>query len=187
MNRFFCLIIIILSFSMADQKYKEPQFALIEKTDNIEIRQYNECVVAKTSIPLNDTEEDNNMFMVLASYIFGENEKKQNIPMTAPVTTFKNNNSYDMIFYMLDADNIEDLPMPSGQDIVFEKLNLGKCAVVNFSWFTNKSKIEKYKLILEKFIEENKYEKLSPFMVNRYDPPWRLPFLRRNEILVQIK
>ena len=24
-------------------------------------------------------------------------------------------------------------------------------------------------------------------MVNRYDPPWRLPFLRRNEILVQIK
>ena len=41
--------------------------------------------------------------------------------------------------------------------------------------------------MLEKFIKENKYEQISPFMVNRYDPPWRLPFLRRNEILVQIK
>ena len=39
---------------------------------------------------------------------------------------------------------------PSGQDIVFEKFNLGKCAVINFSWFTNESKIEKYKTMLEK-------------------------------------
>ena len=62
--------------------------------------------------------------MVLASYIFGENENKQKIPMTAPVTTFKTENSYDMIFYMLDADDIEDLPKPSGQEIVFEKFNL---------------------------------------------------------------
>ena len=186
-NRIFCLLIIILSLAMAEQKYKEPQFSLIEKMDNIEIRQYNEYVIAKTSIPLNNDKEENNMFMVLASYIFGENENKQNIPMTAPVTTFKTENSYDMIFYMLDVDDIEDLPKPSGQDIVFEKFNLGKCAAISFSWFTNESKIEKYKTMLEKFIKENKYEQISPFMVNRYDPPWRLPFLRRNEILVQIK
>ena len=189
MNKIINLIIVILSITMAMayEKYKEPQFTLIEKKDNIEIRQYSEYVIAKTSISLDNSEEDNNMFMVLASYIFGKNEENKNIPMTAPVTTFENNESYDMLFYMLDVKNIEELPKPSGQDIVFEKINLGKCAVVGFSWFTNESKIKKYKTILEKFIEENKYKKISPFMINRYDPPWKLPFLRRNEILVQIK
>ena len=58
MNRIFYLLIIILSLAMAEQKYKEPQFSLIEKMDNIEIRQYNEYVIAKTSIPLNKDKEE---------------------------------------------------------------------------------------------------------------------------------
>ena len=58
---------------------------MIDKKDNIELRQYDEYVIARTSIPISQSEEDNNMFRVLASYIFGRNEKNQSIPMTAPV------------------------------------------------------------------------------------------------------
>ena len=183
------IILIIFFFNMliANEKYKEPSFSLIDKENNIELRQYDEYVIARTSIPVNQSEEDNNMFRVLASYIFGRNEKNQSIPMTAPVTTYKNNDTYDMIFYMLDVNNIQELPNPSGQNISLENFNLGKCAVISFSWFASKNKINKYTEKLKKYINDNGYTVDSPFMVNRYDPPWTLPFLRRNEILVKIK
>ena len=92
-----------------------------------------------------------------------------------------------MIFYMLDVDNIQELPNPSGQNISLEKFNLDKCAVIGFSWFASKNKINKYTEKLKKYVKDNGYAIDSPFMVNRYDPPWTLPFLRRNEILVKIK
>ena len=181
------LIIIILFSSMlfSSDKYKEPSYALLEKDNNIEIREYGSYIVARTSINVNDVEE-NNMFRTLASYIFGSNEKNQSIPMTAPVTTLETNDTYEMLFYMLESDHIEDLPNPSNQNITFEKFNLGKCAVISFSWFVNEKKIKKYQNELNKFLTSNGYRPTSPFMVNRYDPPWKLPFMRRNEILVKI-
>ena len=50
--------------------YKEPQYNLIKKDGKIEIRQYSEYVIAKTSINQGDLEENNNMFRTLAGYIF---------------------------------------------------------------------------------------------------------------------
>ena len=53
--------------------------------------------------------------------------------------------------------------------------------------FINDRKINKYQNKLKKFLKDNGYIQKSPFMVNRYDPPWKLPFMRRNEVLVQIQ
>ena len=180
------LLIILINFILlSEDKYKEPTYELLSKDHNIEIRQYGEYIVTKTSVSLAD-KHDNNMFRTLASYIFGGNKKNQSISMTAPVTTYENSNSYNMIFYMLDSDNIDDLPQPNGQDIQFESFNLGKCAVLSFSWFTTESRINYYTKKLENYLNNNNLTQSSSFMVNRYDPPWRLPFMRRNEILVKI-
>lgn len=179
------LIILVNCMLLSEDKYKEPSYELLSKNGNIEIRQYGEYVVAKTSVNCVD-KHDNNMFRTLASYIFGGNKKNQSIPMTAPVTTYENSDSYNMIFYMLDADNINDMPEPNGQDILFESFSLGKCVVISFSWFTNQSRIDSYTKQLKKYLEKNNLIPSSSYMVNRYDPPWRLPFMRRNEIIVQI-
>ena len=40
---------IFISMAMSDT-YKEPQFTLINKVDNIEVRQYDKYVIARTSI-----------------------------------------------------------------------------------------------------------------------------------------
>ena len=181
------LIIIILFSSMlfSSDKYKEPSYALLVQDNNIEIREYGSYIVARTSINVNDVEE-NNMFRTLASYIFGNNAESKSIPMTAPVTTYQNNKDYHMLFYMLEAESIEDMPKTNGQSIDFETFTLGKCAVISFSWFTTDSRIDYYTKALSQYLNENNIVTSSPFMVNRYDPPWRLPFLRRNEILVKI-
>ena len=51
--------------------YKEPNFTVISKYDNIEIRQYDKYVIAKTSIPKKNSSLDDNMFSVLSCYIVG--------------------------------------------------------------------------------------------------------------------
>ena len=172
---------------VSEQFYKEPSFDILKKSKNIEVRIYKENIIAKTSVPIEDDKIDNSMFRTLASYIFGENEKGQRIPMTAPVTTIKNEETYDMIFYMLNVENIEDLPSPTNPNIEFEKLNLGKCVSISFSWLTNDFRVKYYKKQLKKYIKDNGYTAISPFMLNRYDNPWTLPWNRRNEVLVKIK
>ena len=183
----FTILIFFFTMLISENIYKEPSFTLLEKSNNIEIRQYNEYIVARTAVPLSERTSENNMFRVLASYIFGKNQKQQQIPMTAPVTTFKNNESYDMLFYMLNTDDIENLPKPINQNISFEKINLDKCVSISFSWFTNDFKIKQYERKLKRFLKNNGYTQISPFMLNRYDSPWTFPWNRRNEILVKIK
>jgi len=179
------LLIILFSMIVSEETYKEPKYDLINKNGNIEIRQYGEYVVARTFVGSIE-KHDNNMFRTLASYIFGGNERNQSIPMTAPVTTYEDSDTYNMLFYMLDAKKIDDMPVPKGQNILFENFNLGKCAVISFSWFTSESRINSHTEQLKKYLDDNNLTANSSFMVNRYDPPWRLPFMRRNEILVQI-
>ena len=165
----------------------EPDYTLLKKNRNIEIRQYGEYIVAKTTVSLNNgIELENNMFRTLASYIFGNNEKEESIAMTAPVTTYTDEQSQHMIFYMLDAENANELPNPNGQSIEFEEFYLGKCVVISFSWFTTQGRIDYYTNQLKKYISDNQLKVKPTYMLNRYDPPWKLPFLRRNEILVQI-
>ena len=167
------------------EKVKEPTYKVIKKEGDIEIREYGTYVVAKTSIS-KDINSDNSMFRTLASYIFGGNKKSESIPMTAPVTTFSDDSNYNMLFYMLDVDEINQLPEHNGQNIIFERFELGKCAVISFSWSTSDSRIEYFSSELSNFIEKNNLKTKSPYMVNRYDPPWRLSFLRRNEIIIRL-
>ena len=94
---------ILTTMLLSENIYKEPNYTLLHKKKNIEIRQYSEYIVAKTTVSLNNGRElENSMFRTLASYIFGRNQNSQNIPMTAPVTTFKDDDAYNMLFYMLD-------------------------------------------------------------------------------------
>jgi len=179
------ILIIIFTSMIFSDKVKEPTYRVIKKEGDIEIREYGSYIVAKTSIS-KDANNDNNMFRTLASYIFGGNKRNESIPMTAPVTTFSDDLNYNMLFYMLDVDEVNQLPEHNGQNIMFEKFDLGKCVAISFSWSTSESRIEYYSSKLSDFIEKNNLKTKSSFMINRYDPPWKLPFLRRNEIIVRL-
>ena len=61
-----------------------------------------------------------------------------------------------MLFYMLEAESIEDMPKTNGQSIDFETFTLGKCAVISFSWFTTDSRIDYYTKALSQYLNEIK-------------------------------
>ena len=180
------LLILFLSLAISNT-YKEPEYTLISKEKNIEIRRYSESIIAKTSLEGENRESNNKMFRVLANYIFGGNDKSQKIPMTSPVVTRENNESYDMIFFMLDVNTEEELPKPSSRNISIEKINLDTVVVIKFGWWTTKNNIKKHRDLIEQYIKNNNLEVISDMMVAQYNPPWTLPPFRRNELIFKIK
>lgn len=179
--------ILIIFFSMAtSETLKKPEFILVEKHGDIEVREYSEYVIAKTSISQGDMELNNNMFRTLAGYIFGGNNKSQSIPMTAPVITKNDESSYDMIFFMLDANKPEDLPLPNSSNISIEMMDLGKTISITFGMWATDSRVKYYKTKLDKHIKDNNIQIKSPLMVAQYNSPWAMPPFRKNELIYKI-
>ena len=165
---------------------KNPEFILVEKHGDIEVREYSEYVIAKTSISQGDMELNNNMFRTLAGYIFGGNNKSQSIPMTAPVITKNDESSYDMIFFMLDANKPEDLPLPNSSNVSIEMMDLGKTISISFGMWATDSRVKYYKKKLDKYIKDNNIQIKSPLMVAKYNSPWVMPPFRKNELIYKI-
>ena len=168
------------------ESYKEPSYSLISKKGRIEIRQYDSHIIAKTSTVKGSSQLNNNMFRVLAGYIFGGNSKQESIPMTTPVITKETSASYDMIFFMLDASKSSDLPTPNSDDISIEEIDMGKIISIRFGMWATDERVEKYKKRLDRYIEENNISIKSPLMVAQYNSPWTMPPFRRNELMYEI-
>jgi hypothetical protein len=64
---------------------EEPEYKVIEKIGDIEIRQYDGYIVAETIVSSEFEEAGNDAFSRLFGYIDGENIRQQPIEMTAPV------------------------------------------------------------------------------------------------------
>jgi len=168
-------------------KLNQPDYDLIKKDGKIEIRQYSQYVIAKTSIKQADIVQNNNMFRTLAGYIFGGNTNNQSIPMTAPVITQNNNSNYDMIFFMLDVQQPEDLPHPNNPNISLEYMEIGKTISLSFGMWATEKRVNYYKEKLDKHIKQNQIQIKSSLMVAQYNSPWALPPFRKNELLYTIK
>jgi hypothetical protein len=179
-------LLMFLSIAASDT-IKKPQFNLIQKDDIIEIREYPEYVIAKTSISSSKNQLNNNMFRVLASYIFGGNSENKSIPMTSPVITTENDKHYEMIFFMLDVESPNELPKPNNTNVKIESLNIGKTISITFGMWATQERIKYFKDILDSYVEKNNIIKKSPLMIAQYNSPWALPPFRKNELLYTIK
>mgnify|MGYP006137821583 FL=1 len=187
MTKFKLIYFVILLSMASSESIKEPDYNLIKKDGKIEIREYSDYVIAKTSLSKGDTKENNSMFRTLAGYIFGGNSKNQSISMTAPVITQSNNDDYNMIFFMLGAKSPEQLPIPNNQNVILEKMDIGKTVSITFGMWATDDRIAHYKPLLDKYISDNKIKVLSTLMVAQYNSPWAIPPFRKNELIYRIK
>ena len=180
------ILLLIITFTMAST-YKEPDYKLVKKDDNIEVRQYSEYVIAKTSILNENLDEDSNLFRKLGGYIFGNNTENPSIPMTVPVITRNTDSEYEMIFFMLSVDKPEDLPKPTNKDVFLEVMDIGKTISIRFGMWATDERVSYYKTILDKYIADNDLEINSELMIAQYNSPWAVPPFRKNELIYKIK
>ena len=167
-------------------RVKEPAFTIVGKYNGFELRSYG--VILKASTPL-DGREGRNMdqgFRRLARYIFGGNSEAQQIAMTAPVIREGGAGHWQLSFVMPAGMSFQDLPDPIDERVSLSPVPARTMAALRFSgWATNR-RVKKHTAKLLVRLEEQGIGHTGEAMVAQYDPPFRLPFMRRNEILVEV-
>ena len=172
---------------MADEKRhgaKTLTYNVVKSFDAFEIRAYEPFFIVSVK-----TQEmvGSGGFRYLFNYISGENKEGKEIPMTAPVLNRISVEDSSMAFVMPEDFSEENIPKPIQEALKIIEMPSGYYAVLSFKGFNNQSKIEKKIKALQELLEKENLEKQSDFYLARFDPPFTLPPLRRNEILVKVQ
>ena len=162
---------------------EEPVYQ-VEKAweaEQIEIRAYAPRIMAVTGI----NEDSDSGFRVLAGYIFGGNAEEQKIAMTAPVQQTMAGEK-EMAFMMPAEYALKDLPQPEDQRVSFREAPAYTAAVIKFSGWASAEKADENWQQLQRFLIAEGIDITGEPTLNQYNPPWTLPFMRRNEIIVPV-
>jgi hypothetical protein len=106
--------------------------------------------------------------------------------MTTPVLTEGNNNTWVISFIMPDNFTLATLPKPNNKEIKIISLPREKYAVIVFSGLIRESSYQEKENLLNKFIKEKNLKSSGEIKIARYNPPWTLPFFRRNELMIKV-
>ena len=192
-------------FSAQLMATEEAEFTLIHKENNFEIREYSPRIIAQVSVSGNFNDSSSAGFKSLADYIFGNNvinDKSQKIAMTAPVvaepTSEKitmtapvlaegKNSEWLISFVMPKEYSMESLPKPNNSAVVLIERPRERYAVVVFSGLVRESSYNEKATLLNEFVKIQGLSSVGSLLIARYNPPWTLPFFRRNELMVKVR
>ncbi len=181
------LIAVWLSAGVTSMSHaiEEPKFTLVAQLGDVEIRTYEPTIQAYTT--LGDDRAMNGGFRQLAGYIFGGNDSSAEIAMTAPVATTMGSATPEMAFTMPSSWDMDTLPAPESGSVALREVPGFTAAVIRFSGWATEGRAAKYKHKLHQLVDEQGLEVMGSPVLNQYNPPWTLPFLRRNEIMVRVR
>ena len=186
----FFYIFVSFFFSCQVMAIEEPKFKILVDEGELEIRSYDEYLVAETTVEGSFDTASRKGFRRVAGYIFGENKnsigQSEKIQMTAPVTVKPDNEGWVLHFVMPSNYDMNQLPMPNNNSILLKKIEAHLAAVIIFSGFTTDAKIKDKTEELKVWLEKKQFEIAGPQQIARYNDPFTLPWLRRNEIIFKV-
>lgn len=191
---------------------EEPKYTLIEKSEPFELRSYAPKILAEVTVEGDLDAASNQGFRLIAAYIFGQNQPSEKIAMTAPVTIESSaerasakiamtvpvgiepsesakgvSNQWTVSFVMPSEYTLETLPKPINPLVKIRQLPAEKRAVITFSGFYNEDKVLEKTKELEGWIKLKNWQAVGSPQFARYNPPWALPFMRRNEVMIRVR
>lgn len=184
--------------------YEEPKYDVLEKSDAFELRAYKPMIVAEAFVEGDLDSASSKGFRLIADYIFGNNKsqngpsekismtvpvtmepKSEKINMTAPVSMQENAGKWRVHFVMPSKYTLETLPTPNNADVKLRQVESKKFAVIRFSGFAGEEKTAKKTEELLAWLQSKQIKPAGAPELARYNAPWTLPFLRRNEVMVE--
>ena len=179
---------------------EKPDYKVIQSEQNIEIRQYEPMIIAEVEVDGKREDAIGDGFRLLADYIFGNNTVQQVISMTAPVQQKENQKiamtapvqqqstgkSWRMSFVMPSKYIMDSLPVPNNNRVRLKEILTKKFVVIEFSGTNSNENVTEHENQLMNYIEANQIKINGSPKYAFYNPPWSLPFLRRNEVMIEI-
>ena len=189
---------------------EEPKFESLLKTENVEIRRYAPQIIAETTVDGDMDSATGRGFRLIADYIFGNNERiamtapvvseaqssAEKIAMTTPVSIEPQNAANSQMagaqrwrvhFVMPSQYTLATLPKPLNSQVKLREIPAKTFAALTYSGTNNETTVQERTNELANWIKSKNLEPVGKPQLARYNPPWTLPFLRRNEILQEIK
>ena len=177
------------------EKPGEPTYTLELHTDAYDIRRYAPYIVAEVIVSGSAESASSEGFRLLAAYIFGANGGSRKIamtapvtqtpvklPMTAPVTQSRSEGGFHVHFAMPAGYTLATLPVPNDSRVKLFEVPAQRVAVCRYSGrWTEKNYAEHLTELRASLAADGLTTHGEPVLA-RYDAPYVLPFLRRNEV-----
>jgi hypothetical protein len=192
-------VVAILGINLGTE---EARYQVVDSIgDNIEIRSYPARIVAETTLEAGaSANPSGDAFRIVAGYIFGANKERKSIAMTAPVEVAMpgkkiamtapvemtvGDGTMVMRFFMPSNYALDDLPEPTDPRVVLREIPVSTVAVIRFSGLSDKVNASQ-EARLRAALDGTQWTISGPATAYYYNPPWTLPFLRRNEVVIPV-
>ncbi|MBL8770934.1 MAG: heme-binding protein [Phenylobacterium sp.] len=183
---------------------EQPRYEVLERDGRVELRAYPSLIAAETVVQGDESTARNRGFRRIADYIFGANQSRASVAMTAPVAQAPASGASEKIamtapvaqepaeggwrvqFFMPAAYDMDTLPRPNSADVVLRRIPAERYAVIRFSGLAGRARLAQREAELRAAIAARGWEAKGPAVYWFYDPPWTPPPMRRNEVALLV-
>jgi SOUL heme-binding protein len=200
--RHFLLLLTLLAMPLFSHAIEEPDYELVRKFDNVELRRYAPYVVAEVVLDASPEEAGSQAFPILAGYIFGKNKGEKKFAMTAPVTQTAAPLRMDMTapvtqaavaggmrvqFVLPRGVTLATAPEPIDPRVQLRQEPGGTWAVIRYSGSWSQSNYREHLDELRASLQAAGVATEGEPVLARYNAPFTPWFLRRNEIWLALR
>ena len=189
-----------ITWSAMASNVETPSYKVSSKSGNLEVREYGPTIVAEATVAGERDKAIQRGFRIIADYIFGNNlsstkvamtapvmqQSSEKIAMTAPVIQQASGKSWNVRFVMPSKYTMETLPKPVNPKVALIEVPAMRFAAIRFSGFAGQGSLDKHEAELRAFMAERGLTATSEPQYAFYNAPWTLPFMRRNEVMIEV-
>ena len=200
------LTIYIITLTQTSMALEKPKYEVLYEDGNIEYRLYESYLVAQTDVFVEGSynSASNEGFRRLFKYITGDNtsgsdiamtapvqmnmaDTGQKIAMTAPVQQVASDNSLNVAFMLPSKFSMETSPVPTDDRVSIKQIPARIMAVIRYSGRWTEKNRTKYEFRLRENLKSHGISTFSGAEMAAYNPPFTPPFMRRNEIMLEVE
>lgn len=184
---------------------EEASYIVVDDQGEFQLREYAGFVVVETTVNAEFDNAGSQAFKRLFGYISGQNEgsreiamtapvmvrddepvEGESIDMTAPVIADQNADGWQYTFVLPASYTLDSAPLPTNPDVMLVEIKPKRVATLRYSGLLNEGDFRDNTKRLQTWMANNGLEAASSARVAGFDPPWALPFLRRNEVMIDV-
>ena len=181
---------------------EQQEYRVLKSHGDVELREYAPCVVADVVVSGSAEQAGSAAFRPLFQYISGANRGAEPLEMTAPVIQQPaserlamtapviqeavGTDEWTVSFVLPAGRSLSDYPVPTDSRVSLRAVPGETAAAIRWSGRWTESNIERRTATLRQAMAEAGWEESGEPRWARFDPPWKPPFARRNEIVIPV-
>lgn len=163
---------------------EQPFYEILRSDGPFEVRFYHPLKMATITLEEHSEEAQKEAFNSLAGYLFGNNESGEKMIMTSPIV--QEDKEISMI--IPQEYTTKAIPSPDDDRIVIKQTSFRLLATVAYTGSNSDEKIGEYTIELKKWVKKHPwYLPVGHVQIALYDCSLTLPFLRKNELHLEVK